>query len=268
MKAIVRQIPNAITCLNLLSGCVGLWLAGTGAMKEAAYCVFIAAAFDFLDGTAARVLNAKSSIGKDLDSLADVISFGALPGYMLVSHLIGINTIGNSNGTTSPMTPLLLRFLPLTAFTLTVFSAIRLARFNNDKSQHTHFKGLATPANALFWAAFILAAQSYIRDMGIIVYPSPSASTAPEITWWNMIYFHDFIIYGLILIMSFLLIAPIRLMSFKVINFSLKKYTWHILLLVCSGIAAIFLGFAAAPIILALYFLCSFIYFRVNPQEA
>jgi CDP-diacylglycerol--serine O-phosphatidyltransferase len=138
---IVKQIPNCITCLNLLSGCFAVLAAAEGEFSMAANWVIAAAAFDFLDGLIARLLHATSPIGKDLDSLADLISFGLAPGMAVYRLLDGLTDTA----------------LPYLAFLIPVFSALRLARFNNDTRQVDAFLGLPVPAHALFWTSAVCA---------------------------------------------------------------------------------------------------------------
>jgi len=141
MRTITRHIPNAITSLNLLSGCVAIILAPIS-LKWAFVAVVMGAVLDFFDGFAARQLKAYSPIGKDLDSLADVVTFGVAPSVMLFYRLQGLLP---DTGWQS--------FLPYLAFLLAIFSALRLAIFNNDERQTQHFIGLPTPANGFFWGA-------------------------------------------------------------------------------------------------------------------
>src|SRR5690606_36531149 len=123
-----KHIPNFITCLNLFSGCVGVTFAFAGWLDMAAYCVLASGIFDFFDGMAARALRVKSPIGKELDSLADVVSFGLLPGAVLFS-MLGTALPGNV-------------YVPYLGFLVTIFSALRLAKFNIDDRQSTDFIGL------------------------------------------------------------------------------------------------------------------------------
>lgn len=136
-----KHIPNTITSLNLFSGCIAIVFAFQEAYLTAALFVALAAVFDFLDGFAARLLKAYSPMGKELDSLADVVSFGVAPGVMAYSFITSqAMNIG------SPA------WLGWFGFLLPVFSALRLAKFNLDERQTSSFLGLPTPANALFWA--------------------------------------------------------------------------------------------------------------------
>lgn len=148
-----KHIPNAITCLNLFSGCIAIVFAFQGAYMTAACLIALAAIFDFFDGFAARLLHAYSPLGKELDSLADVVSFGVAPGVMIYSFISDLSyTTGRSE------------YLAYLAFLIPVFSALRLAIFNIDERQATSFIGLPTPANALFWAFGIAGSFEYVLD--------------------------------------------------------------------------------------------------------
>jgi len=136
-----KHIPNAITSLNLFSGCIAIVFAFEEAYLTAALFIALAAVFDFLDGFAARLLKAYSAMGKELDSLADVVSFGVAPGVMAYSFIA-----------TQSMTMGSPTWLAWFGFLIPVFSALRLAKFNLDERQTSSFLGLPTPANALFWA--------------------------------------------------------------------------------------------------------------------
>ncbi|MDR2763552.1 MAG: CDP-alcohol phosphatidyltransferase family protein [Tannerella sp.] len=144
-----KHIPNALTCANLLCGCYACILALSGHPAGAMVAIFAAAGFDFVDGLAARLLNACSSIGKDLDSLADMVSFGVAPGMMLFDFL------DRTQKTVDWSHPVCGKLFLSAAFVIPVFSALRLARFNNDARQHTSFIGLPVPAHAIFWASLL-----------------------------------------------------------------------------------------------------------------
>lgn len=137
IKKWYKQIPNAITCLNLFSGILGVMAAYEGNYGTALLFVLLSATFDFFDGFAARLLHATSPIGKQLDSLSDLVSFGLVPGMIAFSML---QTSFTNAG-----------LLPYLGFLITITAALRLAKFNIDERQATSFRGLATPANALFW---------------------------------------------------------------------------------------------------------------------
>ena len=157
MKPLTHHIPNSITLLNLLFGCVAVVLALRGWTVFAGYCIFTAAVCDFLDGLSARVLGAYSEMGKQLDSLADMVSFGVAPGVMLYQEMsrilspritMGFDTVGWE----------VLMFAP---FVLTLFAALRLAKFNIDVRQREGFLGLPAPACALLVAAFLIYARNH-----------------------------------------------------------------------------------------------------------
>ena len=142
----LKNIPNAITLLNLISGSLGIVFLIQGNISYSIYMILISTLFDFLDGSTARLLNAYSNIGKTLDSLADMVSFGLLPGMLLYVSL--------SNSEANSLIP---GFLPYNGIVVPVFAAIRLAIFDNDDKQKENFRGLPVPANALF-----IASMAYI----------------------------------------------------------------------------------------------------------
>ncbi len=136
-----KHIPNTITCCNLIAGCIATYYAFQGCYYEALLFIIIGAVFDFFDGMSARLLHVSSPIGKELDSLADDITFGFAPSAMVFSFLSSFH--------------IHLTFVPFLAFIIAAFSALRLAKFNLDERQALGFIGLPTPANALFWGALI-----------------------------------------------------------------------------------------------------------------
>ena len=154
MKSITRHIPNTLTCINLAFGFYASILGVSGNYSGAMIAILVAAVFDFLDGFAARLLKAYSPMGKELDSLADIISFGVAPGMMLFSFidelLYGLSW--NESWTC--------KLLLLSAFAIPVFSGLRLAKFNIDTRQTTSFLGLPVPAHAIFWSALIVTFSS------------------------------------------------------------------------------------------------------------
>ncbi|MDD4921319.1 MAG: CDP-diacylglycerol--serine O-phosphatidyltransferase [Bacteroidales bacterium] len=184
-----KHIPNAITCLNLLSGCIAIVFAFQGTYLTAAWLIALAAVFDFLDGFAARLLKAYSPLGKELDSLADMVSFGVAPG-MMIYGFISDSSFSTNNS----------EYLAYFAFLIPVFSALRLANFNLDERQATSFIGLPTPANALFWAFGIAGSFDYILDTT----------------------FDPFIIVTVTIFFSWLLVSNLPMFSLK-----FKHYKWR-----------------------------------------
>jgi CDP-diacylglycerol--serine O-phosphatidyltransferase len=223
-----RHIPNFVTCLNLFSGCVGVVFALQGKYQEAAYCVVLSGIFDFFDGLAARALNVKSPIGKELDSLADVISFGLLPGAILY-QLLQATFPGDG-------------LIPYLGFVVTAFSALRLAKFNIDDRQTTDFIGLNTPMNAIYVTSLPFIAETYPH---IVLHPA--------------------FLLGTVALNSLLLVSSVRLFSMKLTSVSWNTDKWRFIFLIISAGLVIGLRFAAAPLVLGLYFLCSFLHFR-NPS--
>jgi CDP-diacylglycerol--serine O-phosphatidyltransferase len=159
LKRIIRQIPNFITSLNLVSGSLAIIFAIDGHLVWAAIFICLAALFDFLDGFAARLLKAYSEIGKELDSLADIVSFGVAPAAILFT-LLEFSLFGKNDPIHEISGKWFEWLILFSAFLLPVFGAIRLARFNTNTSDENFFRGLPIPANGLFWAAMGLMLQS------------------------------------------------------------------------------------------------------------
>ena len=143
-----KHIPNTITCCNLISGCIATYYAFQGDFLMALLFIIIGAVFDFFDGMSARLLGVSSPIGKELDSLADDITFGFAPSAIVFGFL-------------SPLTSHLSPLIAFLAFIMAAFSALRLAKFNLDERQALGFIGLPTPANALFWGSLIVGLQQH-----------------------------------------------------------------------------------------------------------
>ena len=154
-----KHIPNTITCLNLISGCIATYWAFQGDYRMALLFIIIGAAFDFFDGMSARLLHVSSPIGKELDSLADDITFGFAPSAIVFSFLGGLVA-----------TDQLSALIPYISFIMAAFSALRLAKFNLDERQAMGFIGLPTPANALFWGALIVGMGDSIATWPYSVY--------------------------------------------------------------------------------------------------
>lgn len=155
-NAIIRNIPNAVTCMNLFSGCIASVMAFEARYDMALLFVILSAVFDFFDGLLARALNAHSIIGKDLDSLADDISFGVAPSAVVFSLLREASYPAAAAACAA--------WLPYAAFLISVFSALRLAKFNNDSRQTSSFIGLPVPANALFWSAWVAGSHQWLAQ--------------------------------------------------------------------------------------------------------
>jgi CDP-diacylglycerol--serine O-phosphatidyltransferase len=160
-----KHLPNTLTCINLLCGCLALTFIFKGDLVTGAYLVGIAAVADFFDGLLARALRVSSPIGKDLDSLADMVSFGVVPGaitYRLLTQAFGSET--TAAGFSDPAS-----LLPYLGFVISIFSALRLAKFNNDTRQTTSFIGLPTPACTLVVASLPLILTNDIFGLSAII---------------------------------------------------------------------------------------------------
>ncbi len=182
MTAIAKHIPNLFTLANLLCGCLGIMAVFNYPTYEPAYFVWVACVFDFFDGFAARALKTSSPIGKELDSLADMVSFGVLPSITMYTWM---NKIAPQN------------LLAYSAFLLAIFSALRLAKFNVDENQRDSFIGLPTPANALF-----ITGLAFLGPPFDLI----SASLGGLI--------------AITLLFSLLLVAPLSLFALKFKNFT------------------------------------------------
>ncbi|QNL49536.1 CDP-diacylglycerol--serine O-phosphatidyltransferase [Olivibacter sp. SDN3] len=224
-----KHIPNIITCLNLFSGCVGIVLAFNGQLIDAGYAILVAAFFDFMDGMAARILNVSSPMGKELDSLADMVSFGLLPAIIVFQMLQSAPAIEYDDS-----------WIKYTAFLLAIFSALRLAKFNLDQRQTTTFIGLPTPACALF----------------ILSLPHIAMSSNPIVSAYVQ---NPVILLILILTLSFLLIAEIPLISLKFNNLNFRANGYRYILLIVSVCLLAFLQLTAIPLIIIVYIILSLI---------
>lgn len=152
-----NNIPNTITCCNLISGCIATGCAFYGQYQWAVLMIVVGAVFDFFDGMTARAFGVSSPIGKELDSLADVVTFGVAPSTIVfyLFHEVHYPEL---------LAPLK-SFIPYTAFIMAAFSALRLAKFNLDERQAMGFIGLPTPANALFWGSLVLGQHAFLVSL-------------------------------------------------------------------------------------------------------
>lgn len=199
-----KQIPNILTLLNLFSGCIAIVTAFNGNFPATALLVVMAAAFDFLDGFAARILGVSSKIGVELDSLADIVSFGVAPAIAVFSFLNGGLEI-------YPALWLPARHvIPFISFLIPVFSAYRLAKFNVDERQTNFFLGLPTPANALFWVSYVYGVSGMQSD---------------RIFYLTIAFIISF---------SLLMVAEIPMFSLKIKNLKLKGNEKQLLLIIAT----------------------------------
>lgn len=224
---IKKHIPNTITCCNLLSGCVAAVYAFMGVYSLAFTFIIAGAVFDFFDGLSARALKVSSPIGKELDSLADVITFGFAPAAMAFSWL--------RECADAHLDMLVAFAMPFAAFLLVAFSALRLAKFNVDDRQTSSFIGLPTPANALFWGALVIGSHDTI--------------VANPYGW--------ILIMALVLLFSWLLVAEIPMFSLKFKNLTWKSNRTVYIFLLISIALLIVLGVNGLSAVIGWYIILS-----------
>ncbi|MEG1563463.1 MAG: CDP-alcohol phosphatidyltransferase family protein [Bacteroides sp.] len=229
-NAITRHVPNTVTCLNLFSGCVACVMAFEANYLLAVTFIILSAVFDFFDGMLARLLHAPSAIGKELDSLADDVSFGVAPALIVFSFLKepGLAYPGFLLGVKE--------YVPYLAFLIAVFSGLRLAKFNVDERQTSSFIGLPVPANALFWGALIGGGHDFL-----------------------LMHFNVVCLLVLVCLFSWLLVAEMPMFSLKFKNLSWKdNRISFVFLLVCAPLL-VFLGVSGFAAVIVWYIILSLI---------
>ena len=214
----LKHIPNGLTLLNLLSGVIGISFVLNGNVLSGAYFIVLSAVFDFFDGFAARLLKVSGELGKQLDSLADCVSFGVLPGFILFQL--------TSEATNNTYLPYLTLIVPL-------MSAMRLAKFNIDTRQSDRFIGLPTPANALF-----ISTLPYLAEKWFLIANSLSNPWTLIVIAW---------------VFSILLVSEIPLIALKFKNFSLSDNVFRFVLIGLGIICIAWLGLGGIPIIILAY---------------
>lgn len=238
-----KQIPNFITSLNILSGCVAILFAVSGDLILAAVFVFLGIFFDFFDGLAARALNAQSEIGLQLDSLADVITSGVVPGIAMF-QLLNIAFLGSMQNLTEVFSTQgwnvgLTNYLPLLGLSITIASAYRLAKFNVDTRQASGFIGLPTPANTLLILSLPLILEYQYSEM------------------IENVILNIWVLLGLTIVSCILLNAEIPLFALKFKTWDFKSNAVRYVFLILCIALLITLKFLAIPIIILLYILLS-----------
>jgi len=251
LQFIVKNIPNLFTSLNLLSGGIAIILTfeGRNNLSLSAYFIIIASVFDFLDGFSARALKAYSKIGKELDSLADLVSFGVAPSmilYQLMKHYLQIKQFSFSIETFKIL-------MIFSALLIAVFSAIRLAKFNIDERQKENFLGLATPACAMLIASIPLIAE--FNPNNLILFPSISKNIY---FFLGLLFLEAFIVkpaflIPLIIVLSTLLVTELPMFSMKFKNYSFEDNKLKYIFLFFSILLFISLQVLAIPLIFIFY---------------
>ena len=223
--SIKKHIPNTITCCNLLSGCVSILFTCNNHILWASAMIFVAAVFDFLDGFAARTLDAKSPIGGELDSLSDVVSFGVAPSFIVAWFLSrgGIGWWVHD-----------VNLFPMLGFILAAFAAVRLAKFNIDTRQSHNFIGLPVPAVGLFIASLPFFTMEI----------------------------NPYLLLAMVAIFSWLMISEVPFFSFKIKNLRFKDNVLRYFVVIFAVIALIIMKLAALPFVFLFYILLSVICYR------
>lgn len=239
-----KFIPNALTLLNLFCGCVAVIFVFNDAFFAASFFVFLGIFFDFFDGFTARKLNVQSELGLQLDSLADMVTSGLVPGLVMYKLLRltqngWIENFNNLNSFNSFSQTFGGSLLPLFGLSITLASAYRLAKFNIDEDQQTFFKGLPTPANALLIISLPL----------ILEFQNSDAINAIILNKWFLI--------SLTILSCYLLNSSIKLFALKFKNYSFKANTTRYIFILLSIVLLIVLQFASIPIIILLYIIMS-----------
>jgi CDP-diacylglycerol---serine O-phosphatidyltransferase len=250
-----KQIPNIFTLLNLFLGCIAIVFALQTEtisifinedlsthynipekLSIAAYLIFAAAVVDFLDGFVARLLNATSEMGKQLDSLSDIVSFGVAPAIILY-QLLRISFIKEETGLNTSIAWL------LPAFVVACAGAYRLARFNIDAAQSFGFKGVPIPAAGLLIASFPL----------ILHYGNSLVNVSEWLT-------NKWVLYIIIAVVSWLMVSTLPLMALKFKDFTIKNNLPKIILLVIAVVAAVLLKWLSVPVVFIAYIILSLLY--------
>ncbi len=232
-------IPNSVTLLNLVSGVLSITSMMSGQIIWAAAFIFIAAVFDFLDGTLARLLDARSELGKQLDSLADVVSFGVAPG-IIVFNLLTANCAGSCNALDR------MHITPYFALLIPVCSALRLGKFNIDLRQAENFIGLPTPANAIFFASIPL-----------VIFLQPHIYSLIKLDFFVEFFSNSRVIAILTVFFSYLLVSDFKIFSIKFKTTGWAENMKAYILLISSLVLLVLFSLNAIPLIILLYLLLS-----------
>jgi CDP-diacylglycerol--serine O-phosphatidyltransferase len=239
---IKKHIPNIITSLNLMSGLVSITMIFEHNFIMAGFFIFMAAVFDYLDGMAARLLDARSELGKQLDSLADVVSFGVAPGLMIF-QMISLNCLGSCNILER------LHIAPYFALLIPLGGALRLARFNIDLRQEEHFIGLPIPANGLFFASIPL-----------VIYLQPNLFSLIPLDFMTGFFSNTRILAMLAVFFSYLMISDFQMFSMKFKTMGWKGNEARYIFLVLSLLLVILFSLSAIPLIILAYLVLSIVF--------
>lgn len=230
---IIRNIPNSITSCNLFCGCIATYMAFQSDYRLAMLFIVLGAVFDFFDGMTARLLKVSSPIGKELDSLADNITFGLAPSAIVFSLFTNVRMPQFLLGVSE--------YVPYCAFLISVFSALRLAKFNLDERQTTSFIGMPTPANALFWSS-----------LAILIIEGRNLTNT-----FNALY-----LLLLVIVMSLLLVSELPMFSLKFKNLSWKSNKIQYIFLAVSILLLALCGISGVCAVIVWYIILSAITYK------
>ncbi len=239
-----KHIPNTLTLMNLLAGCLAILLTTQDMLIEASWLIFIAALFDFLDGMMARLLKAYSAIGKQLDSLADVVSFGVAPAFIMYQLIL----MSHGRQHTEVFS---FEIIPMLSFLLPLFAALRLAKFNIDERQTDSFIGLPTPAAALLIASLPLVRMQLYEGQSL----------------FYMVVTNTYFYLGIIGVLSVLMVSELPLFALKFKSMGWKGNELRWIFLGISLILLITLQYVAIPFIVLTYLFISMVVFLVEIQS-
>ncbi|MEI6889809.1 MAG: CDP-diacylglycerol--serine O-phosphatidyltransferase [Bacteroidales bacterium] len=237
-------IPNFVTLLNLTSGVLSITSLMSGQVVWAAAFIFIAAVFDYLDGTLARLLDARSELGRQLDSLADMVSFGVAPGT-IVYNMLSANCGVSCNALER------MHITPYFALLIPICSAIRLGKFNIDLRQEENFIGLPTPANAIFFASIPL-----------LLFLQPHLYSLVQLDFFTNFFSNSRVIAILTVFFSYLLVSDFKIFSIKFKTTSWADNKIRYIFLFLSLLLLMLFSLNALPVIILLYLLLSMGYQR------
>lgn len=235
---IKAQIPNFFTMLNLFSGCVALVFVADFKFDLAFYFVCLGIFFDFFDGFFARKFGVAGPLGVQLDSLADMVTSGVVPGFVMFKLMMNDDVFGIES------------FLPYLGFIVTLGACYRLANFNIDTRQFDSFIGLPTPANALFFCSLPIINIAFYDDN------------------FSGVVYNKWVLIGMTFLSAYIMNAEIPLFSLKIKDFSFAKYKLQIFFLVLSVLMLLFLQIIAVPLIIILYVLLSIVNNVLNKKAS
>jgi CDP-diacylglycerol--serine O-phosphatidyltransferase len=235
----MRHIPNLITSLNLISGFIAIIFASRGDIMVASWLILAAMVFDYLDGFSARLLKAYSEIGRELDSLADVVSFGVAPAIIIFQLLY--KSISPDESILANLSDVETALILIAPAIMPACGALRLAIFNIDTTQSTTFRGLPTPANAIAVISIVIAAG--YTDSALL---NSFLGSTPLIILYTVI-------------LSLMMVTRIPLLSLKISSLKIKGNEGRYILILMVAIAAVIFGIMALPLIIPLYIVASFL---------